>query len=270
MTTAELPLSGRTAVVTGVSRRAGIGFAVARRLLDLGANVLISHHQPHDAAQPTGSDDLNGVLTELDAHRRGRAELAHLGGDLSATGAPEHLVDSAASRFGALDICVANHARGEPDGALGELTAEALDGHWAVDARSVILLVQAFAARHDDTRPGGRVVMMTSGQHLGPMPGEVGYAAAKAALAGITTTLADQLADRGITLNTVNPGPVDTGHLTAEARQRLRSQFPGGRCGRPDDPAGLISWLCTDDAAWITGQVLNAEGGFARWRPADP
>lgn len=265
-----LPLTGRSAVVTGVSRRAGIGFAVARRLLSLGASVLIAHHQPHDAARPRGSDDLDAVLAELDAHRRDDADLADLAGDLTAPGAPEHLVDTAASRFGALDICVANHARSEPDGELGELTAETLDGHWAVDARSVILLVQAFADRHDDTRPGGRVVLMTSGQHLGPMPGEIAYAAAKAALAGVTTTLSEQLAERGITLNTVNPGPVDTGHLTADARQQLRARFPGGRCGRPDDPARLISWLCTDDAAWITGQVLNAEGGFARWPRAQP
>ena len=161
---------------------------------------------------------------------------------------------------------MANHASSAPDGALGALSAEVLDGHWAADARSVILLVQAFSERHDDTRPGGRVVMMTSGQHLGPLPGEVAYAAAKAALAGITTTLADQLAGRGITLNTINPGPVDTGSMTADMWEQVKGQFPAGRCGRPDDPARLISWLCTDEAAWITGQVLNTEGGFARWR----
>jgi len=99
------------------------------------------------------------------------------------------------------------------------------------------------------------------------MPGEVAYAAAKAALAGITLTLADQLAHRGITLNTVNPGPVDTGYATSAELAATTSMFPAGRWGRPDDPARLISWLCTDDAAWITGQVINSEGGFARWRP---
>ena len=85
-----------------------------------------------------------------------------------------------------------------------------LDSHWAVNTRASILLAQAFAAQHDDSRPGGRIVFMTSGQDLGPMTGEVAYAASKAALASITKTLADQLADRRITLNTVNPGPVDT------------------------------------------------------------
>lgn len=113
---------------------------------------------------------------------------------------------------------------------------------------------------------GGRVVLMTSGQGLGPMPGEVAYAASKAALAGITLTLADQLADTGITVNCVNPGPVDTGYVTQEILEQTAPMFPLGRWGRPDDPARLIEWLVGDEGAWMTGQVLNTEGGFARWR----
>ncbi|QFG21700.1 SDR family oxidoreductase [Actinomadura sp. WMMB 499] len=108
---------------------------------------------------------------------------------------------------------------------------------------------------------------MTSGQHLGPMPSEVAYAAAKAALEGVTVTLADQLANRGIRLNTVNPGPVDTGYLTEDMWRTVAPMFPSGRYGEPDDPARLITWLVTDEARWITGQVINTEGGFGRWRP---
>jgi 3-oxoacyl-[acyl-carrier protein] reductase len=123
----------------------------------------------------------------------------------------------------------------------------------------------------DDTRPGGAAVLLTSGQARGPMPGEVAYAAAKAAVAGITPTLADQLADRRLRVNTVNPGPVDTGYLGAQAFRAMAPMFPFGRFGEPDDPARLIAWLCTDEAAWITGQVIDSEGGFARhrngWRP---
>jgi 3-oxoacyl-[acyl-carrier protein] reductase len=105
---------------------------------------------------------------------------------------------------------------------------------------------------------------MTSGQDLGPMPGEVAYAASKGALAAVTKTLADQLADRPITVNAVNPGPVDTGYASAEAYEAVRRRFPQQRWGVPDDPARLIAWLVTDEAAWITGQVLNTEGGFRR------
>jgi 3-oxoacyl-[acyl-carrier protein] reductase len=96
------------------------------------------------------------------------------------------------------------------------------------------------------------------------MPDEVAYAAAKGAIASITRTLADHLADRGITLNTVNPGPVDTGYAPPEIHEAVRRRFPSGRWGEPDDPARLIAWLTTDDAAWITGQTINIEGGFRR------
>jgi len=138
-----------------------------------------------------------------------------------------------------------------------------LDAHWAVNARSAILLAQAFAAQHDG-RPGGRIIFMTSGQDLGPMRNEVAYATAKGALASITRTLADQLADRAITLNTVNPGPVDTGYAPPDVHEAVRRRFPQARWGDPDDPARLIAWLATDEAAWITGQVINTEGGFRR------
>ena len=107
---------------------------------------------------------------------------------------------------------------------------------------------------------------MTSGQAQGPLPGEVAYAAAKAAIAGVTTTIADQLSDRGIRVNTVNPGPVDTGYLNDEMWASVRSKFPFGRFGQPDDAARLVTWLLDDDSRWITGQVINSEGGFARWR----
>lgn len=97
-------------------------------------------------------------------------------------------------------------------------------------------------------------MFLTSRQHLGPLPGEVAYGAAKAALAGITVTLADQLAGQGIRLNPVNPGPVDTGYLTEQMWDVVAPIFPFGRFGQPDDPVRLIAWLTTDETSWITGQ----------------
>ncbi|WP_460826305.1 SDR family oxidoreductase [Nostocoides australiense] len=260
-------LRGRAALVTGVSRRQGIGFAIASRLVRSGADVLVTHHRPHDLDQPWGGDDLEAVMQELDANRADSSQrVVDLAVDLAQDGAPEAAVHRAVTELGHLDILVCNHARSGGDGALGDLTAEMLDAHWTVNARSSLLLVQAFAAQHDG-RPGGRVVLMTSGQGLGPMPGEVAYAASKAALAGVTVTLADQLADVGITVNTVNPGPVDTGYMTPEIMARVAPMFPFGRMGEPGDPARLVEWLVSDEGRWVTGQVLNTEGGFARWRP---
>ena len=267
-----LPLRGRVAVVTGVSRRAGIGYAIARRLAAQGASLVLHHFSPHDRDQPWGADPggleaVIGGVTEALADPD--AAVWHQEADLSDPDAPARLIESAAGTSRFLDILVCNHARSGGDGPLGTLTAAMLDAHWAVNTRASILLAQAFALRHDSSLPGGRIVFMTSGQDLGPMPGEVAYVASKGALASITQTLADQLADRGITLNTVNPGPVDTGYAAfagqPDAHEIVRRHFPQGRWGAPDDPARLIAWLVTDEAAWITGQVINSEGGFRRW-----
>jgi 3-oxoacyl-[acyl-carrier protein] reductase len=262
-----LPLRGRAALVTGVSRRAGIGYAVARRLAALGASLFLHRYAPHDRDQPWGEDPggVQAVVAGVrDALAAVDASVHHLELDLALPEAPARLIEAAADAFGHLDILVCNHARSGGDGPLGTLDAKMLDAHWAVNTRSTILLTQAFAGRHDG-RPGGRVIVMTSGQDLGPMTGEVAYAASKGALASITKTLADQLADQRITLNAVNPGPVDTGYAPPEAREVVRRHFPQQRWGVPDDPARLIAWLVTDEAAWITGQVINSEGGFRRW-----
>ncbi len=253
--------------MTGVSRRAGIGHAIARRLAALGASVFLHHYTPHDHDQPWGADPegFRAVIDSVtDALACDTATLQHSELDLAVPDAPEQLITTAASVFGQLDILVCNHGRSGADGPLGTLDADMLDTHWAVNTRSTILLAQAFAARHDG-RPGGRIIFMTSGQDLGPLRGEVAYAASKGALASITRTLADHLADQSITLNTINPGPVDTGYAPPEVHEALRHRFPQARWGVPDDAARLIAWLVTDDGAWVTGQTINTEGGFRRW-----
>ncbi|OEU94528.1 3-ketoacyl-ACP reductase [Streptomyces abyssalis] len=264
-----LPLAGRTALVTGASRRAGIGHAVARRLAAYGASVYTHHHLPHDSAQPWGSDP-EGPDALADAVRECAvpgATVAHGPGDLTAPGAPSRLVGEAAEALGGngLDILVANHALSGNDGPLDSVDAGMLDAHWAVNTRSVILLVQAFARLpRPGEAPPGHVVVMTSGQDVrGGMPEEICYSLAKGALASSVRTLATALAPR-ITVNAVNPGPVDTGYLQGEAHAAVAALFPDGRWATPDDPARLVSWLTTDEAAWITGEVINSENGFAR------
>ncbi|GAA0660726.1 SDR family oxidoreductase [Streptomyces thermocarboxydovorans] len=265
-----LPLRGRTALVTGASRRAGIGHAVARRLAAYGASVYLHHHVPHDAAQPWGADRIEEVTASVtEALGDPRARVIAGPGDLADPAVPAELLDRAVEALGGrLDILVANHALSGSDGDLDTVDAAMLDAHWAVDTRSVLLLVQAFA-RHRATleprTPGGRVVMMTSGQDIAHgMPGEIAYALQKGAIASITRSLATTLAEQAVTVNTVNPGPVDTGYMTGEDYEAIAAMFPAGRWGMPDDPARLIAWLATDEADWITGQVISSEGGFRR------
>jgi 3-oxoacyl-[acyl-carrier protein] reductase len=264
-----LPLRGRRALVTGASRRAGIGHAVARRLASYGASVYLHHHRAHDEARPWGADPdgPDGLAASVREAAVPGALVAHGPGDLTGPGAPARLIEEATDALGGdhLDILVANHALSGGDGPLQAVNAEMLDAHWAVNTRSVILLIQALARQpRTEDMPSGRVVVMTSGQDVrGGMPDELCYALAKGALASSVRTLATALAPR-ITVNAVNPGPVDTGYLEGEDHAAVAALFPGGQWAAPDVPARLVTWLTTDEAAWITGEVVNSEGGFAR------
>lgn len=248
-----MDLSGRNALVTGVSRRAGIGFAIVRRLQEAGASVFVQGWTPHDAEQAWGAEPGG---TEGVAHELG---VGHLEADFADPDAPARVVTAARAALGPLDILVVNHAR-SGGGRLAETTAEELDAFLHENVRASLLLVKEFAAQHEGA--GGRVVLMTSGIHKEPMTAEVAYAVSKGALLVATPTLADEVAGRGITVNCVNPGPTDTGWGLAEIDPSRR--MPARRWGEPDDAARLVAWLCSDDARWLTGQMIDSEGGFRR------
>jgi 3-oxoacyl-[acyl-carrier protein] reductase len=233
--------------VTGVSRREGIGWATVQRLAKDGATVFTHGWSAHDAEQPWGADE------GFDAG----AYAGHLEVDLAEPGAPARLVEAAVAAAGPLDVLIANHAA-SGDQNLEQLTAEVIDHALTVNVRATLLLVQAFAAQAER----GRVILLTSGQGRGPMARELPYVASKAALTGLVTSLADHLAPRGITVNAVNPGPTDTGWATAEIVEQARAAMPRGRWGTPDDAARLIAWLASEDADWVTGQVIDSDGGF--------
>ena len=141
-------------------------------------------------------------------------------------------------------MLVANHAHSS-DAPLGALTAEEIDRSLAVNVRATLLLAQAFHARHDG-REGGRLVLMTSGQHRGPMPWTPAYMAGKGALHQLTLTLSAALADKRITVNCVDPGATDTGWASEETRAQVVAAEPWGRWGQPDDAARLIAFLCSE------------------------
>lgn len=253
------PLAGRVALVTGVSRRNGIGFAIARRLAEHGADLFLHSWAPFDAAMPWGADPGGGEAVRAELRTTGR-RVEQMAANFRDAAAPGQVIDAAFAAFGQVDILIANHAYSTL-GDLEALTAAEIDAHLEVNVRGTLLLIQAWAARHDDDRPGGRVIMLTSGQHLGPMPDELAYVASKGALHQLTRSLAAQLAPRRITVNTVNPGATDTGYADDALRQAILAREPMGRWGEPDDAARLIAWLCGDDARWITGEVINSTGG---------
>ena len=199
-------------------------------------------------------EDLAGTAAAL-REERPDAEIHTVEADFADPEAPARVMAAA----GELDVLVANHAHSSSFG-LGELDAAEIDRALAVNVRATLLLVQAFHARHDG-RPGGRVILMTSGQHRGPMPGELPYIAGKGALAQLTLSLSAATAGKGITVNCVDPGATDTGWPDEETYAAVLARQPRGRWGQPEDAARLIAFLCSPDADWVTGQVITSSGG---------
>jgi 3-oxoacyl-[acyl-carrier protein] reductase len=256
-----LSLKDRVVIVTGASRRIAIGAAVARRVVADGAAVLLHSWVAHDAEQPWGAD-AGGPEALVNELRREGGRVEHVSADLADPDAPAVLVAAARAAFGHVDAVVANHARSSVQG-LEDLTAAELDRSYAVNTRATLLLVKAFAAQHDDSRRGGRVLLFTSGQYHGAMPAELPYIASKAALHEVTRSLAVHLIPRGITVNCVNPGPNDTGYADEAMLAAVAARNPGGRWSTPADTARLVAWLLSDEADWITGQTIASDGGWS-------
>jgi 3-oxoacyl-[acyl-carrier protein] reductase len=244
-------LRGRVAVVTGAGRRRGIGAAICRTMAEKGADVFFTHWNDGEREPETLLQELRDAGV--------RAETVEL--DLCLPESPERLLDMVVQRLGPPSILVNNAAYSKRDG-YETLDAATLDAHYAVNLRATALLCVVFARRLDGG--SGRIINLTSGQSLGPMPGELAYAATKGAIEAFTRTLAAEVGYKGITVNAVNPGPTATGWMTEELRRELSSKFPAGRVGEPEDAARLVAFLASDEAAWITGQIIHSEGGFLR------
>jgi 3-oxoacyl-[acyl-carrier protein] reductase len=254
-------LGGRVALVTGVGRRKGIGSAVCRALASRGADVVLSYWKAYDREMSWASDEdePEALVGELRAAGVG-AEGVEM--DLSLPDSARLLLDAAEERLGRPSILVNTAAYSTRDG-FEALDAETLDAHYAVNVRAMALLSVGFARRYPGG-PGGRIINFSSGQSLGPMPGELAYIATKGAIEAFTRTLAAEVGHKGITVNAINPGPTDTGWMDDESKRGIMSKFPLGRIGQPEDAARLVAFLASDEAAWITGQIIHSEGGFLR------
>ena len=227
------------ALVTGAGNPRGIGAACVRALAARGATVAFTVV----ADEPVPSEVPGTAFTT----------------DLAEAEGPQRLFDAVTERVGHPSVLVNNAAHSTRDG-VAALDAATIDRHYEVNVRAPMLLSVALARAG---RPG-RIVNLVSGQFLGPMVGELAYTASKGALEAFTRQLAAEVAHLGITVNAVGPGPNDTGWISDELRAELLPRFPMGRVGRPEDAAALIAWLCSEEAGWVTGQVIHSEGGFLR------
>jgi 3-oxoacyl-[acyl-carrier protein] reductase len=260
LTRSRQKLQGRLAIVTGASRQVGIGAAACRALAAEGADILMVYWTAYDLLSPESVRHKEPLELQQELQALGvRCERLEV--DLSQPTAYLDVLD-AAFAMGSPAILVNNACYSANDG-LEALDVEMLDRHYEINVRATTMLTAEFARRFQAGR-GGRVISLTSGQSLGAMHSEIAYALTKGTVETLTTTLAPVLAARGITINAINPGPTDTGWMNEELERELLPRFPLGRIGKPEDAARLIAFLASDEAEWITGQVIHSEGAFQR------
>ena len=250
----------RLAIVTGASRRKGIGAAICLALARDGMDIFFTHWSPYDHTMTWGAEEDTPDQLQQQARALG-VRCEHMLVDLGTADAPQRILQMAEELIGPASILVNNATHDDTDAPFDQLDAPTLDAYYAVNMRGTMLLSVEFARRFSNSS-GGRIVNLTSGQGRGPMPGKLAYIATKGAIDAFTATLAAEVAPLGITVNSVDPGPTDTGWMSDEIKEAILSRSPMGRVGQPDDAARLIAFLAGEDSGWITGQIIRSTGGF--------
>ena len=243
-------LAGKIAAVTGGSR--GIGRATSIALAEAGAFVLVNYRSNEDAAKET---------LRLIEEAGGKGEL--LGFDVADPESVDRGLKEAIGRHGRIDILV-NNAGISIDQLLLRVSPTDLDMTWATNVNGPIYCAKA-CIRPMMKKRWGRIINLSSVVAESGNPGQVAYSSSKAALLGLTRTLAREYASRGITVNAVAPGFIET-DMTADlpdaARQAIVDQTPLGRIGSPEEVAAAVVFLASEEASYITGQVVRVNGGM--------
>ena len=254
----ERPLDGKVVIVTGASSRIGIGAATARRLAASGAKLLLVAEGP--------ADELKEVAAECAAlHGAADAAVARVD-DLAQAGAAAAMVEDALRRWGRVDRLF-NNAAVRLAKPFGDYTAEDFDLGVAINLRSAFLAGQAVLAPMR-AQGGGRIVHVASQFGSVAAPTRALYGLTKAALIHLAKTMALELAEDNIQVNTISPGPIATRPNIERARldpaasaERMR-QIPAGRFGEPEEMGEVVHWLFTTAPAFVTGHDLVADGGY--------
>jgi len=248
-TSATLPLQGKLAFVTGGSR--GIGAAIVRRLARDGASVVFTYQNSAAEAQAL-ADSASTSAAKVEAVQADAANAAAL----------QAAIDDAAAKHGRLDILVNNAGVFVP-GDIAEFSLDDFDRTLAVNVRAVFVAIKAAVAH---LRTGGRIINIGStNAHRMPFAGAAAYAMSKSALSGLTQGLARDLGPRGITINNVEPGPVatDMNPPTGDFATLMHGLMALPRHGQPEEIAGMVAYLASEEAAFVTGAGLKIDGGFA-------
>ncbi|KZP21490.1 NAD(P)-binding protein [Athelia psychrophila] len=248
----SLKLAGKVAIVTGSSR--SIGAAIAQRLAEDGANVIINYLSNSQAA--------DSVVDGINSKAAGKAVAVKA--DVSSSVGAAELIEATIKAFGKLDILVLN-AGIMGSKVLADVDEQFFDSHIQVNVKGPLFLSKAAAPLLPS---GGRIIFFSSSltKASSVLPNALVYVASKGAIEQISRVLAKDLGARGITVNTVSPGPVDTA-LFREGKTEQQIQFiaglhPAKRLGTPDEIAPAVAFLASPDATWVNGQNLLVNGGF--------
>lgn len=248
---ASLSLEGRIAVVTGASR--GIGRAISIELAQRGASVIVNYNRSPEAAE--------GVVDQI-CSDGGQAQAVKA--DVASFKQAQSLVKTAIDAFGGLDILV-NNAGITRDTVIMMMSEEDWDNVIETNLKSTFNCSKA-AVRHMMRKRYGRIINITSVAGQLGNPGQTNYSASKAGQIGFTRSLAREVAPRNITVNAIAAGYIETeiwANVPEEARQAALSIIPLGRKGAPEEIAYAVAFLASEQAAYITGQVLGVDGGMA-------
>lgn len=242
----------RTALVTGVGRRRGIGAAIVRALLDDEWDVVFTWWGRYDERMDWGRDaETVRQLTELGAELGRR--VVGVEADLGDPRTPTRVIAGA----GPVQALVCAHCECVPS-STDDTSIESFDLHYAVNVRATWLLIRAFGRQLAPDGWGGRIVTLTSDHVVGNLP----YGATKVAADRVTLAAAHDLSHLRVTANVVNPGPIDTGWMNDQHRAHAAAMTPLRRPGLPTDTADLVQFLCSDKGGWISGQLLKSNGAF--------
>jgi len=246
--TGSHPLSNKIALVVGGSR--GIGAAIARRFASLGSRVAIGHRTRSDAAEM--------LMSEIAA---AGGQCIAIQGDITQTEAAQTIVRNTVAQYGRIDILV-NCAGVAPYRPLSAIDAAYVRAVFDANVLGTVLVTQA--ALPHLTSPGGRIINFASALAFRPIPTSSIYAASKAAIVTLTLAFSKELGSKGITVNAIAPGVIETemtSAILAERGAQIIAATPLGRIGQPEDIAGIVTFLASPEAGWITGRTILADGG---------